>query len=75
MKELIRIKIFPGTKKERIEIVTDDKFDIYVKEKPEQGRANTRMIELLARHFGISDKKFKIIKGSKTRNKIVKILN
>lgn len=74
MKELIRIKIFPGIKKERVRVLLEDKLEVYVKEKPEQGKANVRMIELLAKHFDVSEKKLKIIKGSKTRNKIVKIV-
>lgn len=70
---LIKVKIFPGIKKE--EVIEKDKgvFEVKVKEKAEHGKANNRLIELLSKHFQISESQVKIISGSKRRNKTVSI--
>ena len=70
---LIKVKVFPKSKKEELIIKDKDSFDIKIKEKPIEGKANEAVINKLASHFNISPKKFRIIKGSKTRNKIIEI--
>lgn len=70
---LIKIKVLPQSKKEEFIVKDKDSFVIKIKEKPIEGKANEIILELLSKHFNIPLKKFKIIKGSKTRNKIIKI--
>ncbi|MCR4284321.1 MAG: DUF167 domain-containing protein [Parcubacteria group bacterium] len=70
---LIKVKIFPGIKKEEVTEKNEGVFEVKVKEKAEQGKANNRLIELLSRHFQISESQVKIISGSKKRNKTVSI--
>ncbi len=70
---IIKVKIFPGIKKEAVEEKKEGTFEVKVKEKAEQGKANKRLIELLSRHFQVFEKQVKIISGSKRRNKIVSI--
>lgn len=72
-KMLIKVKIFPGIKKEEVIEKSKGVFEVKVKEKAEQGKANKRLIELLSRHFQISEKQVKIISGLKRRNKAVSI--
>ena len=68
---LIKIKAFPGSKKEEIIKKSDDSFEVKIKEKAEKGRANKKIMEILASYF--KTKKIKLIKGGKTKNKIIKI--
>jgi hypothetical protein len=70
---LIKIKVFPKSKKEELIIKDKDSFDVKIKEKPIEGKANEAVIEILASHFNIPSKKLRIIKGNRTRNKIIEI--
>lgn len=71
---LIRVKTFPNSKKEEIIEKGEGRFYVYVKEKAEEGRANERMLEVLATHLKTTPKKLVITRGSKTPNKFVKVL-
>lgn len=68
----INIKVIPGARKQEIE-KKDNRFKIYLKSKPEKGKANKELITLLADYFNTSKSSITIIKGEHTKNKIVKI--
>ncbi|TFG35953.1 MAG: DUF167 domain-containing protein [Parcubacteria group bacterium] len=70
---LIKVKVFPKSKKEEVVKKSEDSFEIRTKEKPERGEANESAIALLASFLKITRKKIRIIKGSKQRNKIFRI--
>ncbi len=70
---LIKIKVFPGVKKEEITRKSEDSFEIKVKEKPIMGLANKRIIAILSSYFKIPESKIRLIKGAKQKNKIFKI--
>jgi uncharacterized protein len=70
---LIKVKVFAGCKKDEIVKKKDDEFEVRVKEKAEQGRANKAVIKVLADYFKIDESKIKLIKGFKERNKIFEI--
>ncbi len=63
---LIKIKVKPNSKKESIEI-GEEVIEIKIKEKPEKGKANKRIIEILS-NYGV---KAIIKKGAKSRIKIL----
>jgi len=70
---LIKVKVFPSSKKEEICKKSEDSFEVKVKEKPERGEANKAVIGLLSSFLKIPKGKIKIIKGFKQRNKILKV--
>lgn len=70
---LIKVKVFPKSKKEEVVKKSADSFDVKVKEKPKEGLATKRVIELLSGHFKISEKSIRLKKGSRQRNKIFEI--
>lgn len=70
---LIKIKVFPKSKKEEILKKSEDSFEIRIKEKPERGEANDAAIRILSSFLKIPREKIRIIKGSKQRNKILKV--
>ena len=72
---LIRVKVFPKSKKDEIIKKSEDSFEVKVKEKPEQGRANEKVLQILSKFFGIEKNKFRLIKGGKSRSKIFEVLN
>jgi uncharacterized protein YggU (UPF0235/DUF167 family) len=53
----------------------DDEFEVKVKEKAEEGRANRAVAKVLANYFKIDESKIRLVKGSKERNKIFEIKN
>jgi uncharacterized protein (TIGR00251 family) len=69
----IKVKAIPLSKKESIEKISDDTFTVYVKEPPKRNLANKRIIEIMAREFGIPIGKVRIINGHRSRSKILNI--
>ena len=67
---LIKIKVWPNSKKEEVAQKSQNSFEIKVKEKPIQGRANARARILLAEYLKIPQKNLWLKKGAKKRNKI-----
>ena len=70
---LIKVKVFPGSKKEEIIKKSEESFDVKIKEKPERGLANKSLIKTLSLYFKTPTFKIKMIKGAKQRNKIFRI--
>ncbi len=71
---LIKVKVFPGSKKEEIIKKTEDSLDVKVKARPEKNEANRAVVTVLADYFKIPAGKIRMIKGSKQRNKIFDII-
>lgn len=70
---LIKVKAFPNSKKEEIIKKSEDSFELRVKEKPERGLANKKLIKILSTYFKIPESRIKLVKGFKEKNKIFKI--
>jgi len=70
---LIKVKVFPKSREEKIVEKSKDSFEVWVKEEPERGLANKAVIRILASYFGVAESKIKLIKGFKKRNKIFEI--
>jgi len=64
----LKIKVNVG--KIKTEIVSSDPFVLNVKEKAEKNKANLEIIKFLSKYFG---KRVKIVKGLKSRNKIIDV--
>ena len=70
---LIRVKVFPNSKKEEIIKKLEDSFEICVREKPIRGLANKAVIRSLAFYFKLPESKIRLVKGFRERNKIFEI--
>lgn len=68
----IKIKVIPRAKKERIE-KSDDILRVYINEPPVDGKANKKLIEVLARHLGVKKSQISIVSGETCRNKLINI--
>ena len=76
----IRIKVIPKSSENKIIkenplrlSEASNIFKIKITDVPEKGKANEKIIKLLAKEFKISKSQVEIIKGLTSRNKIVKI--
>jgi uncharacterized protein YggU (UPF0235/DUF167 family) len=74
----LKVKVLPDEKEEKIIKKAEDRFEIKVKEKPENGLANQRVIKLLSSYLSsylnLPKNKIRLIKGTKERNKIFEII-
>ncbi len=69
---IIKVKVKPGAKEEKIEKIGDNEYHVSVKEPAEDGKANRRLINLLSKELGVGWKSIKI-KNPASRNKIIEI--
>lgn len=69
---IIKIRVRPNSKKQDIEKIGESEYKVSLKEKAEDNKANIELLKFLRKQFG---KEAKIIKGLKSKNKIVKIEN
>jgi uncharacterized protein (TIGR00251 family) len=70
---VIRVRVKPGSKREGVISLGDDLYEVRVRARPEKGKANERVVELLAEFFGVSKSRVSIRKGLASRNKVVVI--
>lgn len=68
---LIRLKVFPKSRKEGLKETKSGKFELYIRAEAKRGEANMRVIEILGEKFPNS--KIRIIKGHTTPNKHIEI--
>jgi len=69
---IIEVRVKPNSKEEKIEKISENKYKIEVKEPAEDNKANMRIINLLAKEFGVNYKCIKI-KNLASRNKLIEI--
>ncbi len=74
MRKLIRVKVSPGSSRNKVEKKKEDFFSVLVREKAEGGEANKAMLKLLSKEMNIPEKSLHIIKGSRSSSKIIEIL-
>jgi uncharacterized protein (TIGR00251 family) len=68
----LNIRVIPNAKQTKI-VEEQEKLKVYLTAPPAEGKANKALIELLAEHFKIKKNQIKIIRGDKSRNKVLKI--
>ena len=67
----IKVKMKPGSKKELVQKVSIDHYDICVKEKAENNRANDRLLEIMRNEYPNSI--IRMISGHHSPSKILSI--
>jgi len=70
---IIKAKVKPNSKEEKIEKISENEYVISVKEPAENNKANIRLINLLSKELNVSYKCIKI-KNPTSRDKIIEIL-
>jgi uncharacterized protein (TIGR00251 family) len=70
---IIKVKIVPGSSKNKIIGVYNDSLKITITALPVEGKANKKCIAYLAKYFNISKSKIEIISGQISKNKFIKI--
>ena len=69
----VKVRVTPGVKTESFSQRSKDHFVVAVKEKAERNMANKRIIELIARSFGLPAGRVKILNGHRSDSKILSV--
>lgn len=67
----IHVKVLAGVKSESFKQKSKDHFEVSVREKAERNMANSRVLEILAEHFGIAKSKVRIVNGHRSPSKLL----
>ncbi|MDO8462786.1 MAG: DUF167 domain-containing protein [bacterium] len=71
----IRVHVQPNAKRGSVEHVSGNEYRAWVDAPPADGKANERLIALLAEHLGCKRWQLSIMRGALGREKIVRIEN
>lgn len=70
---LINVIVKPHAKREGV-FKEGDIYKVLVCAPPEKGKANKRVVELLAEYFSVSKSNVKIVKGRTSKTKVVEVI-
>lgn len=67
----LKVKVHPGSKKNEVLSREADRFEVYVRAKPVDGKANEAMLDLLSEYLQSPRSRLRLVRGAASRNKIV----
>ena len=70
---LYRVKVIPNAGRDEV-LEAGDGLKVRLRAPATKGKANKALIEILAEHFKVKKKDIRIIKGDRSREKVVEIL-
>jgi len=69
----ISIRVKPNARRNAVKQLGDGRYEVSVTAPPVEGKANEKLIEVLAAYFGKPKRNISIIQGTTSREKIVEI--
>ena len=69
------VRVIPNAKKPSVIKEEQNVYLVRVDAPAVGGKANKRLLELLAKHFGVKKSSIRIIKGEKSREKVIEIVS
>lgn len=70
---ILNIKVIPNAKRNAI-TEESGRYKVHLTAPAVEGKANKALIDFLADHFGVKKNKVRIIRGDKSREKVVEIV-
>lgn len=70
----LSVTVKPNAKEEKVTPQDDGTFAVSVKAPSREGKANERLVKLIAAHVGVAPSRVRIVSGAASRRKIVDIL-
>ena len=70
----IEIRVKTRAKIEKVVLATSGIYEVSLNVPPVEGRANERVVELLAAFFKVPKSKIRILRGQKSKLKLVEVL-
>ena len=71
---LIRVRVTSSAKEARVTKTGESSFEVRVDERAVGGRANKRLLEILSEHFNVPKSSITIVRGARSRDKMVEII-
>ncbi len=71
----ISVKVKPNARQNSINQVGENAFEVRVTVPPEKGKANKKVIELLAKHFHTAKSNIELVSGETSKEKVFEITN
>ena len=68
----VKVRVKPGSKRVKVERVGDT-LVVSVKSPAREGKANAELSEVLAEYYGVPKSRVRIIRGHRSRDKVVEI--
>lgn len=69
----LQLQVKPNSRRESVEKQPDDSYKISLNAPPTEGRANERLVEMLADYFKVPKSRISIIRGTSSRKKVVEV--
>ena len=69
----IRVRVTPNAREAGVVKVGEEDFEVKVDERAIDGRANKRLLEILSEHFSVPKSRISIVRGTKSRDKVVEV--
>ena len=70
----IDVRVKPNSRMEEVTQEGMSTFTVRTREPPIEGRANRAVVKLLAKHLGIRESQLRIVKGLKSKTKVIEIM-
>lgn len=70
---IMRVRVVPNSRRRAVERVGESELRVKVDASPSKGRANGRLIEIIAEYFGVATSRVRIVAGAGRRDKLVEI--
>ena len=71
---LIKVRVTPNSKVVKVTKASETELEVRVDEAAVDGRANKRLLEILSEHFNVPKSRIRIVRGTRSRDKIVDVL-
>lgn len=72
---IIEVKVLTNAKKNELIKLSDSNYKARITKIPQKGEANKQLIKLIKKEFGVKNQEISIIRGNKSRNKLIEIKN
>ena len=70
---LIQVRVTANAKEARLVKISERTFEAKVDARAEGGKANKRLVEMVADHLGVPKSKITIARGSRSRDKVLEV--
>lgn len=68
----LNLKVIPNAKQNKI-VEESGRIKVYLTAPPVEGKANKALIEFLSEHFKVKKNQIRIVRGEKSRDKVLEI--
>jgi uncharacterized protein (TIGR00251 family) len=71
---LIAVHVSTNAREANVVRIGENIFEVKVDERAVEGRANKRLVEILAKHFKVPKSRIRLVSGARSRDKVIEIV-